>query len=117
MQIPLECRLDASSAIERVEEWRRLLSDQVTALERPAPHCLRLRLRDTTDALIEATELAERETSCCSFFGFSIELVRGRWLVITVPPEASGVLGDLAGLGLAPTDGSPPASARPGGGA
>jgi hypothetical protein len=47
----------------------------------------------------DAVDLAQREKACCPFFEFAIHVdATTCWLVVRVPPEASAVLADLAGL-------------------
>ncbi len=97
MKIPVACTLGAQDAGKRVEEWRRFFERSIDAADPGGPQRLRGRLDPTPETMIAAIDLALREKSCCSFFDFSIDLqLDGCWLVIAVPPDASGVLADFS---------------------
>jgi len=58
-----------------------------------------LTLLGGSEPLLTATNLAEREKACCSFFLFSIGLDgTGAHLHIEDPPEAEPILTDLLSL-------------------
>ncbi len=93
-KIPIACSLTPDAVVDRMEEWRFLLSTMVIRVER-APNQATLTLGDG-DALLMATDLAEREKACCPFFEFSIELEGlERRLLIGVPTEAEEILTEL----------------------
>lgn len=77
------------------------MSGPDVAADRTSGDHLRIRLGPSTEDLLVAVDLAEREKACCEFFQFSIELGPDvRWLVMGVPPEAIGVLDDIGGTSL-----------------
>jgi hypothetical protein len=87
-----------------VGEWREFLATSTAASERLSDTELRVQLDPAPGVLAAAIDLAQREKSCCDFFGFSIDVaVDQLWLRVTVPPEASSILDDFASL-LAPSD-------------
>lgn len=59
----------------RIAEFDQFFTDAVLRAERPDR--TRLDLLIATDAVPLGRDLAARETSCCSFFGFSFEPVGG----------------------------------------
>jgi ribosomal protein S19 len=99
VEVPIACSLTADQAQDRVTEWRALLGSGVDRAE-IGEAVARLRLVEDDQTLVRVVDLAEREQACCPFFDFSIELDHGRrWLRVSVPSDAAGVL-----LGLfAPT--------------
>jgi hypothetical protein len=99
VRIPIVCTLTATDAESRAGEWREFLATSTTASERLSGHQLRVRLASAPDALAAAVDLAQREKACCAFFEFSIDVAADQlWLRVTVPPEASSILDDLASL-------------------
>jgi hypothetical protein len=79
-------------------EWRAFLSTMVTQIDR-ATNQATLTLLGGSEALVVATDLAEREKACCPFFQFSIELegLESR-LLVGVPMEAEEILTELLGV-------------------
>jgi hypothetical protein len=99
VSIPVACTLTSEGARDRVEEWRRFLRNSIGATESPNQRELRLRLSPSSDVLLEAVHLAQREKACCAFFEFTIEVHSdARWLVVSVPPEATSILSDFSHL-------------------
>jgi len=96
--IQIACTLTPDSVVDRMGEWRTFLSTMVTSVERVTNQTT-LTLVGGGDALLLATDLAEREKACCPFFQFSIELegLEGR-LLIGVPTEAAEILTGLLGV-------------------
>lgn len=95
MGVPIACTLTLDDAGVRIEEWRRFLSGSNVVADRASGEQLRIRLGPSTEVLLAAVDLAEREKVCCEFFQLSIELGPDtRWLVIGVPPEAISVHGN-----------------------
>jgi hypothetical protein len=94
-RVPIACTLTADAAIERLAEWETFLATGVQWVETEA-NSATLILIGGSDVLLAATDLAEREKTCCSFFQFSIELdgIESR-LHIEVPSEAEPILSDL----------------------
>jgi hypothetical protein len=73
----------------------------VTDAQRPARSVLRLQLGSDLGELPDLIALAQRETACCRFFAFTLEIAEDTVaLVITVPEDAATVLDDFAALGL-----------------
>ena len=99
VRVPIACTLTTQDAGERIEQWRRLLYGSIDHAVRVGDERLRLRLNSSTEGLLATIDLAQREKACCTFFEFSIELEKdARWLVVSVPPEAVGVLDAFAEL-------------------
>ena len=97
-RVPIACTLTEEDAADRVDEWRDFLATAVQSVDGHDTFA-RLLLRAGDDVLLRAVDLAEREKSCCGFFGFSVVLEdQGRWLTITVPLDAAPVLHGLLAL-------------------
>jgi hypothetical protein len=99
-KVPIACTLTVDAAVDRVAEWKELLSTRVHRVDQDRNQAT-LTLIGTEDVLV-VTDLAERERVCCPFFQFSIELdtIETR-LRIGVPAEAEPILNEL--LRLAPS--------------
>lgn len=94
-RVPIACTLRSDDVPARLEEWRSLVDERVDAVERPRPEVARIRLRDGDAHVLAAVDLARRESQCCSFLRFSLDLAPdGIWLV-AVAPEGSGEVLDL----------------------
>jgi len=94
---PIACTLTSDAVVDRVAEWRDLLSRRVRRIDHDKNHATLVLLG--TEALLVAAELAERERVCCSFFQFSIELDGTETrLRVGVPAEAEPVLRELIAL-------------------
>lgn len=99
MEKSVACTLTPDDAAARVDEWRTLLGRSAAEGVRSDDRSLRIRLRSSPDDLVGAVDLAGRETACCGFFDFSIEIRSdSNWLIVRVPPEAVAVLDDFAAL-------------------
>ncbi len=99
MRKPIACALDDSSARDQLEAWRVLLATAVVTTVRVDARTLEMRLRPDADvgAIIA---LAQREITCCPFFGFTINLdADGATFVTTVPADAAPILEAFATLG------------------
>jgi hypothetical protein len=97
--VPIACTLTPDDASDRMEEWRRFLSGSVGTAIRTSREQLRIRLKSSTEGLLMAVDLAQRERACCEFFQFSIRLgADARWLVIGVPTDAIRLLDDFEAL-------------------
>lgn len=80
----------------RVAEFRDVFA-LVRAAERPAPTRLILTLQSAPGRAETVRDLAARESSCCSFFGFAVrEEDDGVLLEVTVPSAQLGVLDAMA---------------------
>jgi hypothetical protein len=100
-RVPIVCTLTADAAVDRVGEWRTFLSTVVQSFEKSSNQAT-LTLLGGSDTLVRMIDLAERETACCPFFQFSVEIdgIETR-LRVEVPIEAEPVLHEL--LALAPS--------------
>jgi len=66
--VPASCTLPTAEQPFRVAEFDDLFATAVRAVERIDPTTLRMTVDAAADD--QARDLAERESSCCSFFGF-----------------------------------------------
>lgn len=90
------CTLPTAEQPLRVAEFDELFRTAVREVIRLAPGILVLRLDRSAEDL--ARELVNRETECCSFFGFSFTAdPAGLLLRVEVPPARIAVLDGLAG--------------------
>jgi hypothetical protein len=97
-QVPIACSLTEEGLVDRVDEWRQLLTTAVATVD-AGDTSARLLLRDGDDVLVRAVDLAEREKACCAFFEFGLALdAGGRWLTVAVPEDAAPILRDLLSL-------------------
>ncbi|SRR6266567_1798132 len=100
MEVPIACSLTDSDARAQLGEWRTAMAAAVAATDRRSPTELCLRLRADLGGLADLVRLAQRERACCPFFDFTLQIKATEIaLVISVPPDASGVLdmfGELA---------------------
>lgn len=90
------CTMPTAQRPLRVAEFDALFEGHVRAVERD-PELVRMRLVGPADLRERVADLTERETSCCSFFAFTItgcddDLV----LEIRVPPAQREILDSLA---------------------
>ncbi len=96
--VPIACTLTAEAAVDRLSEWKAFLTTAVRCVEAGTDRAV-LTLARGSEPLLTATDLAEREKACCSFFVFSIELDGSETrLHIEVPPGAEPILRDLLSL-------------------
>ena len=94
-QVPIACSLTPDDAGDRVEEWRPFLSERIVEIER-TDDSARLRLEESDDALLIASDLARREKACCPFFDFRLLLTpEAVWLEIDAPRESAEVVSEL----------------------
>jgi hypothetical protein len=100
VDVPLACSLEAPAARAQLDEWGVLLAETVTAMERPAPTSVHMTLRtDDPSSLGELLALARRETLCCPFFRFRLEVTaEATTFTAEVPAEAASLLDGLARL-------------------
>jgi hypothetical protein len=97
-KIPVACSLSADDARDRGDEWRRLRNTHVVEVERTASSA-RLRLRDGGEAILAATDLAQREKECCAFFEFRLLILADAvWLEVEVPDDVDLSLDELSFL-------------------
>ncbi len=96
MDQPLACRLDAASARDQLDEWRKLLAGAGVIHERVTPSELLVHL--DRSALSDVVDLAQREKACCPFFDFSLRIDADALVLrVAVSPEASVVLDRFVG--------------------
>jgi hypothetical protein len=87
------CTLPTTEQPVRVAEFDSLFADQFTAAQRLDDTHARLTLTGSPGVARQAQDLADRETGCCSFFGFAISGERdGVRIDITVPAAQAAVL-------------------------
>lgn len=93
---PQACTLPTAEQPLRIAEFDNLFAEGLRALERQAPTELTLTLDSATEET--ARDLAARESSCCSFFGFTFTPGDSGTLQlqVTVPPAHVDVLDALA---------------------
>ncbi len=95
--VPAACTLPTIEQPLRIAAFDQLFSGAVRGAERPAPTKLHLDLRPDPPVAGRAAELAAAETSCCSFFTFTITVTDGSLgLDIEVPDSYVSVLDALA---------------------
>ncbi|HEY9339286.1 MAG TPA: hypothetical protein VIQ79_32905 [Kribbella sp.] len=80
------CTLPTAERPFRVAEFDQLFADHLRRAERVDPQTLDLTLDPESLATVE--DLTARETECCSFFTFTLEL----HLRVRVPPTQTAVL-------------------------
>ncbi|MET8103015.1 hypothetical protein ABZV29_42485 [Streptomyces sp. NPDC005236] len=108
--VPQSCTLPTEQQPLRIAEWDALFTDHLTALSRPGAQRLSLELSGSADMTDRVRDLAERESSCCSLFTFTVatdgKIVR---LEVSVDPVHESFLraldkraSRLAGLGVQP---------------
>jgi hypothetical protein len=95
--VPVDaCALPTAEQPFRVAEFDSLFADALQGVRRVAPTHVVLTL--APGSADRARELADRESDCCSFFGFEVtEPAAGEpvTLAITVPPARTDVLDGL----------------------
>lgn len=97
-KIPIACSLSTGDARDRIDEWRALLQTHIVEVERTSSSA-RLRLRDDGEAILMATDLAQREKACCAFFEFRLLILASAvWLEVEIPEDAGVTLNDLSFL-------------------
>ena len=96
--VPAEtCTLPTEEQPLRVREFDQLFAQSLAGVQRHGSGQLVLLLNDGESVLQTAQDLAERETSCCSFFAFSVRRTdRGVEMRIDVPPARAAILAALA---------------------
>jgi hypothetical protein len=92
------CTLASADQLTRGGEFDQLFAETVLRTEQPAPTRLRLELRRDPAAARRAAELALAETTCCSFFTFTLIAAADRLVLeIAVPEARQPALAALAG--------------------
>ena len=94
---PDACTLPAAERAQRGADFDALFAEAVRGIERADPTRLRLDLQPSPRAAARVAELAAAETSCCSFFTFTLTLAASSLVLdITVPALHTGTLDLLA---------------------
>ena len=95
-EIPSSCTLPSVDRPLRLAEFDELLHQAVRA-ERLSPTALRVVLEGDAGLEPRVRDLAERESSCCSFFSFDVTAREhgGVQLRIEVPAQHASILDSL----------------------
>lgn len=95
--VPDECTLPTADQPLRVREFDALFAEAVDRVERVSPDVLRFELAPGAGVAARVADLVERETSCCSFFAFTLTADgSGLRLDVAVPGKRSDILDALA---------------------
>ncbi len=95
--VPQACTLPTVDQPLRVAEFDELFASAVQDVDRPEPGRLVLALTPTAEVAATVAGLVVRETSCCSFFTFTLTATGGSLaLAVTVPATHLEVLEALA---------------------
>jgi hypothetical protein len=98
---PADCSLSPAGRQARAADFSAMFAETVRRIERPERTRLRLELEPGPAVASRVAELAAAETSCCSFFTFTLTATAGSLaLEITVPRAQTAVLDALAGLAV-----------------
>ncbi|AVT40266.1 hypothetical protein [Plantactinospora sp. BB1] len=95
--VPAACTLPTAEQPARLAEFDRVLGTAVRSVRRVEPNRLRLELTPTPQVASRVADLMMRESGCCSFFTFRLDVAGGRlcWDV-GVPAGQVAVLDALA---------------------
>ncbi|MGW0891534.1 hypothetical protein [Saccharopolyspora sp. NPDC002578] len=69
--VPRSCTLPTAERPLRVAEWDALFAARWTEVSRPEPLRVRLALSGDAGVQEQVSDLADRESGCCSFFAFT----------------------------------------------
>lgn len=95
--VPEACTLPTVDQPLRRAEFDDLFRQDVVTVVRTATQALRLELRDGPEVAARAALLAIKETECCSFFTFDLNISEGTAaMVISTDPAHGDVLTALA---------------------
>lgn len=95
--VPEACTLPTAERPLRVAEFDALFAEATRGVRRVSPELLRFELVSDPDVAARSAELAARETTCCSFFTFTLTADgAGLWLDVAVPGSRTDVLDALA---------------------
>lgn len=94
---PTACTLPTAAQPLREAEFDELFASAARGVERPELGVLRVDLDPSEPVAARAAGLVTRETSCCSFFTFTLTATGGQLrLEVSVPPAHQDVLDGLA---------------------
>jgi MerR family transcriptional regulator, copper efflux regulator len=92
--MPIACTLTGGDQADRIEHWRRLLTNALG--HTPLDGGIRIGL--PTALAGEVAELAAAEQQCCAFFDFTLRLAGGELnLEVRAPASAAPLLAELFG--------------------
>jgi hypothetical protein len=94
---PQECTLSPAGRQARAAEFSAMFAETVRRIERPERTRLRLALEPGPARAGRVAELVAAETSCCSFFTFTLTAAAGSLVLdVDVPAAQLAVLDALA---------------------
>ncbi len=98
-EVPASCTLPTAEQPVRVAEFDALFADSLRARERFDAGHLRLSFAGGDSVAAAVRDLVARESTCCSFFEFTVSADEDRVLLdVVVPPSHAEVLDGLAGM-------------------
>jgi len=87
------CTLPTAERPLRVAEFDALFAERLVRVERKSPNSARIELTSGAETVALAQDLTERETSCCSFFSFSVSSTDDATTIeVDVPTSRADVL-------------------------
>jgi hypothetical protein len=94
---PQSCTLPTAEQPLRIAEFDQFFADAVRGVRRRSRTWLNLDLEPDADSAARAADLALRETTCCSFFTFTLTVAGGTLQMgVSVPDSYVEVLDALA---------------------
>ncbi len=95
--IPEACTLPTAERPLRLREFDAMFAEATRDVRRVSDDHLRVELAPSPEVASRVADLAARETSCCSFFTFTLTAASGALLLdVTVPAGHTDVLDGLA---------------------
>lgn len=91
MNLPDACTLPDAERPLRLSEFETLFAEAVSSVERIGPRHLRLALTGGPDLEPTVRDLAARETSCCSFFTFTVTAEQAAQVQLDIEVPAAHV--------------------------
>jgi hypothetical protein len=76
--VPSSCTLPTAERPLRTAEFEAVFTDHVTAIDDDHPDRLVLSLTASPEIAAQVADLASRETGCCGFLRFTLELSDGQ---------------------------------------
>ncbi|WP_203964440.1 hypothetical protein [Actinocatenispora thailandica] len=96
-RVPAACTLPAVDRPLRLAAFDEVFAESGRSVERPTETTVRIGFEPAPAAAARVADLAMREGSCCTFFGFTLRMSDGGLtLDIEVPASHSAVLTALA---------------------